>query len=154
MAVCCFYSHPDLFIMATTNPQWMEIVYELFPHQSPSDCTDLVACVFHLKLKSIMDNIIKNKVFGPCAAYIFAIKFQKHGLPHSHILIFLKHGWELLSLMVIDSVISAHWPDPNTKPFLFDTIRQSMVHGPCGPINPHTPCMENGQYTKSYPKPF
>jgi Helitron helicase-like domain at N-terminus len=37
MAICCSYSHPDLFITFTANPQWKEVVDELLPGQTYAD---------------------------------------------------------------------------------------------------------------------
>ena len=71
-----------------------------------------------------------------------------------HILIFLKEPYTLNTAQAIDSCILAWWPDPETQPLLFETVKRCMVHEPCGTANPHSPCMENGKCTKGYPKPF
>jgi hypothetical protein len=71
-----------------------------------------------------------------------------------HCLIFLKDQFKLNTSQIIDSCIWARWPDPNTQPLLFETIKKCMVHGPCGAANPNSPCMESGKCTKGYPKPF
>ena len=71
-----------------------------------------------------------------------------------HILIFLKEPYKLNTTQAIDSCIWARWPDPETQPLLFETIKRCMVHGPCRAANPNSPCMENGKCTKGYPKPF
>ena len=40
------------------------------------------------------------------------------------------------------------------QPQLFDAVRKFMVHRPCGSLNPHAPCMEDGKCIHGYPKPF
>ena len=50
--------------------------------------------------------------------------------------------------------IQAQWPDPDRKPLLFETMKTCMVHGPCGNLNPHAPCMKDGKCTKHYPWAF
>ena len=48
----------------------------------------------------------------------------------------------------------AEIPDPVTDPALHQIVMSNMIHGPCGSINPTSPCMEHGWYSKKYPKPF
>jgi len=40
------------------------------------------------------------------------------------------------------------------QPLLFETVSKSMIHGPCGELNPTSPCMINGKCTKHYPREF
>src|SRR6266851_5798022 len=54
----------------------------------------------------------------------------------------------------VDSIIRASWPDPEQEPLLFDAVKRSMVHGPCGRAFPHAPCMRDGKCSKGFPKPF
>ncbi|KAL5699215.1 hypothetical protein ACHQM5_030150 [Ranunculus cassubicifolius] len=81
----------------TANPSWREIKDELKPHQTASDRPDLIARVFELKRKALMNEIVKKKLFGEVAAYVFTIEFQKRGLPHMHALIFLKQPHKINS---------------------------------------------------------
>lgn len=154
MTVAQYYRRVDLFITMTTNPKWDEINRELFPGQTAFDRPDLVARVFHLKKEALIYDIYKNGIFGTAVAYVYTIEFQKRGLPHVHLLVFLDQPHKLTSVDAIDSCIRAYWPDPNTEPLLYETIKNCMVHGPCGALNPNAPCMENGKCTKGYPKPF
>ena len=154
LALARFFRKIDLFITMTCNPQWPEITRELLSGQSPSDRPDLVARVFDMKKKALIKDIYKKGVFGQAVAYVYTIEFQKRGLPHMHLLIFLEQGSKMLTPEDIDTAISARWPDPETEPKLFDTVKKCMVHGPCGAANPTARCMDNGKCTKHYPKPF
>ena len=154
MAIARFFKKIDLFITMTANPKWPEITRELFPGQTSYDRPDIVARVFRLKKDELINDIYKHHIFGRVVAYVYVIEFQKRGLPHAHLLVVLHASDQLRTSSDIDSCICAQWPDPVRQPLLFDTIKSTMIHGPCGNINPSAPCMQNGRCTKGYPKPF
>ncbi|KAJ3708363.1 hypothetical protein LUZ61_012068 [Rhynchospora tenuis] len=54
----------------------------------------------------------------------------------------------------IDRVISAELPDPDIDPDAYSLVSQFMVHGPCGPARPRSPCMQNGNCSKHFPKRY
>jgi hypothetical protein len=150
MAIVTKFGKPDLFITMTCNPNWREIKDNLFEGQSPSDRPDLVARVFNLKLKSLMEDVLSGKVFGEVMAYVYSIEFQKRGLPHAHILVVLSN--KIDTEAKIDQYVSAEIPSPSADQRLHDIVMKQMTHGPCGDANPTSPCMENGICTKDFPK--
>jgi hypothetical protein len=154
MAIARHFKKIDIFMTMTANPNWPEIKRELLPGQTVADRPDLVSRVFQLKKKALLHAILKDGIFGPCVAYVYAIEFQKRGLPHMHILLFLKNDYKMISPDIVDSIISAHWPDPVMHPHLFDTVKKFMVHGPCGALNPQAPCMKDNKCIHGYPKAF
>ena len=114
MAIARYFGQVDIFMTVTTNPLWPEIMRELLPGQTAYDRPDLVLRVFQMKKKAIIDFIYKHGIFGSAVAYVYTIEFQKRGLPHIHILIFLKEPYKLHTAEAIDSCIWAQWPDPET----------------------------------------
>ncbi|XP_026482740.1 uncharacterized protein LOC113390965 [Ctenocephalides felis] len=98
-----------------------------------------------------MDVLTKYRVFGDTRCYMYSVEWQKRGLPHAHILIWLLNK---LHSNEVDDIISAEIPDPVTDPHLHDIVTTQMVHGPCGALNPLSPCMANGKCTKRYPRPL
>ncbi|XP_055584901.1 uncharacterized protein LOC129737764 [Uranotaenia lowii] len=145
------YGRPDLFITFTCNPRWIEIKELLMTGQSSTDRHDITARVFRQKLKVFMNYIVKHHIFGETRCWMYSIEWQKRGLPHAHILI-----WLMVKLTPdqIDQVISAEIPDRDIDPLLFDIVINNMVHGPCGTLNVNSPCMTDGKCTKRFPKPF
>ena len=143
---------PDLFITITCNPKWPEITNELKGVIDNSQKLTIIARVFNLKLKAILNDIIKLKIFGHVEAYMYTIEFQKRGLPHAHCLFILEHNCKPKTNQEIDNTISAEIPDPVLHPELYATITKTMVHGPCGALNPNAPCMVDGVCSKLYPK--
>ena len=145
------FGRPDLFITFTCNAKWKEIQDEFLPGQKTVNRHDLTARVFHLKLIKLMNLISKSEIFGPVRCHLYTIEWQKRGLPHAHILVWLITK---LNSNQIDSVISAELPDPRVDRSLFEIVKAHMVHGPCGALNHTSPCMKDGMCSKKYPKKF
>ena len=151
LAINRYYGGGDLFITMTANPDWPEIKAALLPGQHPTDRPDLVVRVFYAKLQSLIQDI-RNDVLGAWAAHLYTIEFQKRGLPHAHIIVFLQPGSKLRTPEDVDSLMSSEFPDANSS--LFEHVKKFMVHRPCGAENPTSPCMVHGVCSKGFPKPF
>jgi len=147
------YDHIDLFITMTYNPNWPEIKNNLWPGQKPEDRPDFVARVLRLKLKQMLEILKFEMIFGKRRAWLYSIESQKRGLPHAHILMWLIPEHKITPDK-IDDIFCAEIPDSALDPELHQIVMSNTVHGPCGSINPMSPCMENGQCSKKYPKPF
>ncbi|GFU94212.1 ATP-dependent DNA helicase [Trichonephila clavipes] len=80
---------------------------------------------------------------------MYSIEWQKRGLPHAHILVWLINK---ITPDQIDQIISAEIPDKHIDPNLFDVVTKNMIHVPCGAFNNNSPCMSDGKCTKLYPR--
>ena len=129
---------------------WQEIQDALLPGQKPEDALHIVARVFHLKLRALLDDLLKHNVLGKVVACVYVIEFQKRGLPHAHILLILDQESKFRTVDEIDRVVCAELPDPDVDPELFHIIKTNMFHGPCTPEQ----CIKNGRCLKKYPKQF
>ena len=146
---------PDFFITMTANPAWPEITKHLPPGDSAQDHPDLVARVFRIKLKKLLDLLLKDHVLGKVVAWTYVIEFQKRGLPHVHLLLIVRVADKPRTPEELDARICAELPDPDQgQKELFEIICTSQLHGPCGVRNPNCVCMKDGVRTKSYPKDF
>uniref|UniRef100_A0A6N2NFB7 ATP-dependent DNA helicase n=1 Tax=Salix viminalis TaxID=40686 RepID=A0A6N2NFB7_SALVM len=147
MAICRAYGNPDLFITFTCNTKWPEIERELDKSRGykPEDKPDIITRVFRTKLLDML-KFIKSDVHS--------IEFQKRGLPHTHILVWLASKFKFRTSADIDSIVSAEIPDKNIDPLCHDIVCKFMLHGPCGVAKPGAQCMSGNVCTKSFPKKF
>lgn len=79
-----------------------------------------------------MDFIVKRYVFGEARCWMYSVEWQKRGLPHAHILIWLV---EKIRPNKVDAVISAEIPDVHVDPGLHEVVIKNMIHGLCGTLN-------------------
>jgi hypothetical protein len=154
MAIVRHFGKPSFFVTVTCNPKWPEIQAELLPGQNASDRPDIVARVYNMKLKLILEDLIKQECFGEVLAHVYTIEFQKRGLPHAHILIIMKESATPQTTDDYDRFVCAELPNLITQKELYQTITNCMLHGPCGVVNPNAPCMVDNQCSKNYPKEF
>ena len=66
---------------------------------------------------------------------LYTVEFQKRGLPHCHILLWVKKHYKCHSPYDVDSIISAEIPDQRCDKAGYDAVSQYMMHGPCGLAN-------------------
>ncbi|XP_027122061.2 uncharacterized protein [Coffea arabica] len=148
------YGKPDLFLTMTCNTMWKEIHDNLKYDEEAQDRPDLVARVFRAKFEVLKTEIVKKKLFGEVAAFVYVIEYQKRGLPHAHILVILKPEAKPLNPETYDKMVSAELPDPNEQSYLYSLVIKHMMHGPCGSLNKDNVCMRNGVCKNHYPKEY
>ena len=154
MAIVGKKGKADLVITMTANPKWKEVQEALLPGQIAADRPDVVARVFRLRLRELMDDLLKKNVLGCTVAHMWVTEFQKRGLPHAHLLLFFADADKLHTPDDYDDVVCAEIPDRTTEPELYDIIATHQIHGPCGLLDPNCPCMRDGVCKDRYPKDF
>ncbi|CAN1799648.1 ATP-dependent DNA helicase PIF1 [Linum perenne] len=103
------------------------------------------------KYENFQDAVAICRTLGYPDLFITS-EFQKRGLPHAHMLVFLSAEDKIHCASQIDSVISAEIPDSSTDPECYDAVSRFMFHGPCGPLFPQAPCTFDRKCTKHFPK--
>nr|XP_025625385.1 uncharacterized protein LOC112717618 [Arachis hypogaea] len=150
-----YAGYPSYFIIMTCNPEWDEIRREVTSiGLKAEDRPDILCRIFKIKLDGLIDDLKEGKIFGKILGYVCTVEFQKRGLPHAHILLFMSNEFKPQTPDDIDKHITAEIPDENERPNLHRAVQNYMVHGPCGPYNNNSPCMKNGSCSKFYPKEF
>jgi hypothetical protein len=157
MARVRHFGKPTLFCTMTCSPDWPEFEQLMWGKDTGETAwqrPDVVTRVWELRKKQFLHDVLVAGVLGEVAAYSWVVEFQKRGLPHLHILLIMKHNSRLHTPDDYDTAVCAEIPDPEKFEELHKIVQKHMIHGPCGPLNPKAPCMENGVCTKNFPKDF
>ncbi|XP_021991571.1 uncharacterized protein LOC110888349 [Helianthus annuus] len=161
----------------------IEDMVSLIRGQKSHDRPETISRVFKMKLNSLIEDIMKKQIFGKCRAAflhilrffvcsfflcflfpyilslrfykaVYTIEFQKRGLPHAHLLIWLEHSATCRTPAGIDDLISAEIPSETDDPASYKAVTEYMLHGPCGNNAPSAPCTTDGKCLKHFPKAF
>ncbi|GKA28723.1 putative PIF1 DNA helicase/replication protein A1-like protein [Tanacetum coccineum] len=112
--------------------------------------SEVAALILDFLVKELKD----DHTFGRVEGVVYTIEFQKRGLPHCHILLWLEPQDKLMTTGKIDHYISAEILNKDEDPQLYQLVTNHMMHGPCCVENPSCPCMVDYKCTKKFPKQF
>ena len=81
----------------TCNPDWPEFTEAAsiktddnsIIEESFEGNLDFITRIAKLKFNDIINDIDKGHIFIKVATYVYTIEFQKHGLPHMHLLLIM-----------------------------------------------------------------
>ncbi|XP_072078101.1 uncharacterized protein [Arachis hypogaea] len=123
-----YAGYPSYFITITCNPDWNEIKDCVADYSlKPSDRPDIISRVFKIKLDVVLKDLKDGSIFGKPKGIVYTVEFQKHGLPHCHILLFLQPAEKPRSSDDIDHHISAEIPDEHTQSKLYRLVQKFMT---------------------------
>jgi len=83
---------------------------------------------------------------------MYTIEFQKGGLSHAHILIFLHPSSKDPTPNDIDQIISSEIHHQDDQPKLYNLVNSHMIHGPYENENSAAACMKDGLKIVIYDK--
>ena len=109
-----------------------QISQNLGDFETAIDRPNIVAKVFNQKVKILLEDVNKKSIFGKYIAYTYVIEFQKRGLPHMHMLLFIVKDNKVSNVDCVYTIISSEIPDEVRYPRLFSIVKQFMIHGPWG----------------------
>ena len=125
----------------TCNPNLKEISENLEYYKTAIDRPGIVVKVFHQKVQEFKELVIKRGDLRKCIAYTYVIEFQKRGLSHMHLLLFLNKNDKINTSEKVDELISTEIPNEDIYSHLYDVVKQFMINGPCGEQNMGSSCM-------------
>ena len=153
MEMAAKFGNADFFITFTSNPFWPEIQEHLSNEKDYLSRPDICSRVHNLKFQQFWKDLNEKHTLGVINANIFTKEFQKRGLAHEHILLWMDERDKPITPEYIDDVICCEIPDPEVDPLGYELVKKFMMHGPC---LPNSPCMQlyGNRCSKGFPKPF
>ncbi|XP_022031962.1 uncharacterized protein LOC110933028 [Helianthus annuus] len=152
LVICRVHGNPQYFITFTCSVKWPEIKRYLnrIGGANSQDRPDIIARVFQMKVEALVKFLKTHETFGKVAADLYTIEFQKRGLPHCHMLLWVTPECKIQNAEDVDNFISAEIPNPTTDPVLYRILTESMMHGPCSLPKMNAPCVIEAHINVEY----
>ncbi|KAL7616464.1 hypothetical protein Lser_V15G00051 [Lactuca serriola] len=136
MTLVKWFGYPDLFLTLKCNPKWPEVIrFVEAENLKPEDRPDILTRIFKIKLDSLISQLKDEKTLGEVAGVVYTIEFQKRGLPHCHVCLFLEKNSKIPNPEDIDRVICAELPDKDSEPDLYQIVCVSLDNRNVAPYN-------------------
>ncbi|XP_074370042.1 uncharacterized protein LOC141711481 [Apium graveolens] len=106
--------------------------------------------------RNLCDVVYSTNAVDPAnvGQVMYFVEYQKRGLPHAHMLIWLDPAVKSRLNKDIDKFISAEIPNEVDDPYGYATVKQYMIHGPCSVEFNKSPCMKDNICTHGFPKNY
>ncbi|GMG25363.1 unnamed protein product [Ambrosiozyma monospora] len=140
------FGSPSFFITMTCNPRWPDIINNIPRGQNATDRPDIVARVFKKKLDALIAELTNNAM-GTYRGRCWVVEYQKRGLPHAHILLWVT-GVDLTNPAIVDQFISAEIPHDDEV--LANIVLKHQMHNCTPKCRPD----EFSKCSKHFPKPY
>lgn len=153
MSMVAMLGKPEFLITFTMSPFCEEIQKNIDKNDHYVNRPDITTRVYWCKFQKFQDELFKDHVLGLVKAYVWVTEFQKRGLPHAHLLLWLDDRDKIKSANQLDQFIWAFIPEKDKDPELHKLVLDHMIHGPC---IPYFRCMTRDpkKCSKKYPKPL
>ncbi|KAG6635928.1 hypothetical protein CIPAW_11G077200 [Carya illinoinensis] len=140
------------------HPSYMALQYPLlFPYREDGFRLVILRRTNHKKIKSFLSKNARQKADDQPDIVIrlsTLLSTKEKTTSCRYTVFFLHYDDTHPTLIKIDRIISTEILDVNGNKITYDVVKQYMVHGPCGFINPKASCMINNKCSKSFPKKF
>lgn len=89
---------------------------------------DICIRVFYANYQELIKDLTDRQIFGAVEAYENVVEFQKRGLPHVHMLIFLKQEEKIFDGQKLDKLIWAELPNIEKHSDLYHLVVENMIY--------------------------
>ncbi|XP_074361109.1 uncharacterized protein LOC141701328 [Apium graveolens] len=113
----------------------LQITLKVIRSESGREC--------HISSTDEVAGIMVGDTEETCGDLMYVVEFQKRGLPHVHMLIWLDADSKKNLKQNVDNFVSAEIPDPLLDPVGYAAVKEFMIHSPCGLQNVKSPCMKD-----------
>ncbi len=131
MIIAHHFKKSIMFVTCTANLHWSEIIAALELNQKVENQSNIVTQVFHEKIKTLLQNL--KTQYNQYLDIVWTIEYQKHDLPHIHILLFLHQENNFLERACMNELICAELLNFNIdlNKSLRRIVKSQLMHDSC-----------------------